>query len=152
MYLLLYNIPRFNSLLPAQGLPLWLEPLEMQHMRRPVLQCLRVQLSSTLEEPSMTVCRGAVRSLTQFNDALSLCTKLASKTSLVSLFISLVTLPRRDTGTVSQEPVCWKGYGYEVLRYAKLNVPPKLFVGKCKLCQGLFSSDKVCEDIYLRIF
>lgn len=64
MYVLRYNIPGLHAVFPAQGLPLRIEPLEVQHLRRAVLQRVRVQLPPAEQEPSMTVCWGAVRSLT----------------------------------------------------------------------------------------
>lgn len=74
MYVLFYNVPGFHALLSPQGLSLRLQPVEVQHLRRAVLQRVRVQLPPAEQEPSMTVCRGAVRSLTlKFVDALLVC-------------------------------------------------------------------------------
>lgn len=59
-----HHLPRLHALLPAQGLPLRLQPLEVQHLRRAVLQRLRVQLPPAEQEPPMTDRRGAVRTRT----------------------------------------------------------------------------------------
>lgn len=71
VHVLLHHIPRLHPILPAQGLPLRFQPVEVQHLRRAMLQRVRVQLTPAEQESSMTVCRGAVRqSLTLCSDAL----------------------------------------------------------------------------------
>lgn len=58
VHLLLDHIPRFDVILPPQRVPLRFESLEVQHLRRTMLQRLRVQLAPPLQKPPMTVCWG----------------------------------------------------------------------------------------------
>lgn len=58
LHLLRDHVPRLDAVLLAQGLPLRLQPLEVQHLRRTVLQRVRVQLPPPQQESPMTVCRG----------------------------------------------------------------------------------------------